>query len=66
MDGTESEHLVLPGPLRVLTVKHIMAIDEALRSLGPYSEVRLIKNKGRLRFIQKVESESFGLPNDRT
>jgi len=26
-------------------------IDEALRALGPYGEVRLIVEKGRLRFV---------------
>ena len=66
MNERDADHLVLPGPLRVLTVEHIMAIDEALRSLGPYSEVRLIKNKGKLRFIQKVESESFDRVRDGT
>jgi len=35
----------------------VRRVDEALRRLGPYGEVRLIVVKGRLRFIQTVRSE---------
>jgi hypothetical protein len=41
-----------------LTPWQIQQIDEALAGLGPFAEVRLIKNRGKLRFIQKVDSES--------
>ena len=33
-------------------------IEDALRRVGDYGEVRLIVNKSRLRFIQIVRSES--------
>lgn len=54
----------LPGstldrPLSVLKFEHIRQIDDALAKLGPFGEVRLIKQRGKLRFIQKVESESI-------
>jgi hypothetical protein len=51
--------LVLEEPLKVLTSRQIQKIDDALAGLGPFAEVRLIKNRGKLRFIQKMESESM-------
>jgi hypothetical protein len=45
--------------LRMLTPEQIRQIDKALVDLGPFAEVRLIKAKGRLRFIQKVDSETI-------
>ncbi len=56
--------LTLDRPLQVLTPWQIQQIDEALADLGPFAEVRLIKNRGKLRFIQKVESESVLEPSD--
>lgn len=49
----------LEDELRSLCVTRQTAcrVDEALRRLGPYGEVRLIVVKGRLRFIQTVRSE---------
>jgi len=54
----EGYTLVLSKPLEVLTARHVQLIDQALASLGPFSEVRLIKVRGKLRFIEKLESES--------
>jgi hypothetical protein len=51
--------LVLDKPLKVLTSRQIQKIDDALAALGPFAEVRLVKNRGKLCFIQKVESESI-------
>jgi hypothetical protein len=51
--------LALDRSLKVLTPEQIQKIDDALAGLGPFGEIRLIKNKGKLRFIQKVESESI-------
>jgi hypothetical protein len=51
--------LTLDRPLSVLKSEHIRQIDEALAELGPFGEVRIIKQRGKLRFIQKVESESI-------
>jgi uncharacterized RmlC-like cupin family protein len=45
--------------LQFLSCDHIQAIDAALAALGPFGEVRLIKNAGKLRFIQTVRSESL-------
>lgn len=50
--------LHLDRPLRVLTSRQIQQIDETLARLGPFAEVRLIKNRGKLHFIQRVDSES--------
>jgi hypothetical protein len=51
--------LALEEPLKVLTSRQIQKIDDALAGLGPFAEARLIKNRGKLRFIQKMESESI-------
>jgi hypothetical protein len=48
--------LKLDRPLGVLKSEHIRQIDDALAELGPFGEVRIIKQRGKLRFIQKVES----------
>ncbi len=56
--------LTLSRPLKVLTAHQICQIDDALAGLGPFAEVRLIKNRGKLRFIQKVDSESVLGPTD--
>jgi hypothetical protein len=50
--------LTLDRPLSVLKTEHIAQIDGALAELGPFGEVRLIKQRGKLRFIQKLESQS--------
>lgn len=42
--------------LHSLTPRQVQMIDDALREVGPFGEVRLIKVKGRLRFIEKLES----------
>jgi hypothetical protein len=49
----------LDRPLSVLKSDHIRKIDDALAELGPFGEVRIIKQRGKLRFIQKVESVSI-------
>ena len=41
-------HFLLP--------RHIQMIDEALRSLGEFGEVRLVVEKGRLRFLVTQKS----------
>jgi hypothetical protein len=46
-------------PRSVLKFEHIRKIDDALAEPGPFGEVRLIKQRGKLRFIQKVESEGI-------
>jgi hypothetical protein len=58
MTDDHGQTLELRRPLRVLTALQVEQIDRALASLGPYAEVRLIKNNGKLRFIQKLDSES--------
>jgi hypothetical protein len=58
-EGTSCEILpvlTLDRPLGVLKSEHIRQIDDALAELGPFGEVRIIKQRGNLRFIQKVES----------
>ena len=61
--GDDRRTLVLSQPLRLLTEWHIQQIDEALASTGPFAEIRLVKNKGKLRFIQTLESEGMLEPH---
>jgi hypothetical protein len=42
--------------LKFLTPSQLSMIDEALSNLGDYGEVRLIVEKGRLRFIVTQKS----------
>jgi len=56
---TENLTLRLNKPLHSLTAWQIQKIDEVLSKLGPFGEVRLIKERGRLRFIERMESESL-------
>ena len=46
-----------PANLQLLHPRQIEMIEEALRSVGDYGEVRLIVEKGRLRFL--VTQKSF-------
>lgn len=39
------------APLTFLTQRQVHMIDEALSTLGDYGELRLIVEKGRLRFL---------------
>ena len=54
----EGQVLKLSRRLKVLTGLQIEQIDGMLAELGPFAQVRLIKEKGKLRFIQKLESEN--------
>ena len=44
-------------PLNCLQPEQIAMIDEALSSLGDFGEVRLVVDKGRLRFV--ITHKSF-------
>ncbi len=53
------EVIRLPYPLKVLTPEQVAEIDRALESMGPFGEVRLVKVRGKLRFIQRLESREL-------
>ena len=44
-------------PLRMLSPKQIKQIDDTLAQVGTSGEVRLIKNKGELRFVMRICGE---------
>jgi hypothetical protein len=48
-----------PRPLRSLTPQQVMKIDKALSDIGAFGEVRLVKEKGRIRFITTLVSDDF-------
>jgi len=56
----KGKELVKPGEthlLKFLEMRQVSMIDEALSSLGDYGEVRLVVEKGKLRFL--VTQKSF-------
>ncbi len=48
--------------LQVLEWRDVLAIDQALERVGPFGEVHLVVEKGRLRFIRTVRSEAITRP----
>ncbi len=42
--------------LKKLTLEQVRQIDEAIISVGDYGEVHLIVQRGKLRYINRVES----------
>ena len=42
-----------------LTLGHILKIDKTLAEVGDYGEVRIVVQRGQLRYINKVESDKF-------
>lgn len=57
--GANGEIIRLSRPLRVLTPAQVVEIDRALEDVGPFGEVRLIKARGKVRFIQRLESREL-------
>jgi hypothetical protein len=53
------EALWLLQSLKALTPEQIREIDRALEEVGPFGEVRLVKAKGKVRFIQRLESREL-------
>ena len=45
--------------LTFLDAEQLRRIDKALAEMADFGEVRLVKAKGKLRFIQKLESETL-------
>ena len=60
--NTNDRTLTTDLSLKVLNSGQIQRIDNMLDEMGPFGELRLIKKKGRVRFIEKVES--FDLAQD--
>jgi hypothetical protein len=60
MKTTQNSHLDETGdkpPLNFLDQSQVTMIDEALSAIGDYGELRLIVEKGRLRFL--ITQKSF-------
>lgn len=57
--GNPVETGMLSGDLEILTLEQVLQIDRALAAIGSFGEVRLVKVRGRLRFIQQLESREF-------
>ncbi len=53
---TQEQFLKKPTALKFLRPDQIAMIDEALSSLGEFGEVRLVVEKGRLRFLVTQKS----------
>jgi len=59
MEAIPLVSMPLDARLRCLSLGQIQAIDDALAAIGDYGEVRLIKNRGKLRFIQTLSSRAM-------
>jgi hypothetical protein len=57
VENNISKKVLESKPLTFLNQRQVVMIDEALSALGEYGEVRLIVEKGRLRFL--VTQKSF-------
>ena len=55
-DSQSPERRKRSSSLKFLAPNQVMMIDEALATLGDYGEVRLIIEKGRLRFLVTQKS----------
>jgi hypothetical protein len=57
-DNEISEKTTLPAGLKLLrlTLEQVKRIDAMLADVGEYGEVRIIVQRGELRYINKVES----------
>jgi hypothetical protein len=55
-DAQSPERRKKSSSLKFLAPNQVMMIDEALATLGDYGEVRLIIEKGRLRFLVTQKS----------
>ena len=55
-DNTKDRIQTMDLSLKVLDCGQVQRIDNRLDEMGPFGELRLIKKKGRVRFIEKVES----------
>ncbi len=55
VDRPRNTHIMVPNgesyTLKVMEFNQISMVDEALSAVGDFGEVRLIVEKGRLRFI---------------
>ena len=51
------QQITLKAPLMFLKAHQISQIDRALGKVGAFGEVRLVVVKGRLRFIQVMQSQ---------
>lgn len=49
----------LSDVLESLTPSQVLAVDRALAAVGDFGEVRLVKVKGKVRFIQQLESNDL-------
>ena len=47
------------GQLESLTPEQVLCIDRALAGIGAFGEVRIVKAKGRVRFIETLESRDL-------
>lgn len=59
IDRNKRDNPSLAEALESLTPRQVLAVDRALAAVGDFGEVRLVKMKGRVRFIQQLESNDL-------
>lgn len=55
----ETYTIELNSPLEVLNPSLLEQVENALKRVGAFGEVRLVVVKGRLRFIQVLQSQAL-------
>ncbi|NOZ70653.1 MAG: hypothetical protein GXP38_01870 [Chloroflexi bacterium] len=55
----ETYTIELNSPLEMLNPALLEQVDNALKRVGAFGEVRLVVIKGRLRFIQVLQSQAL-------
>jgi hypothetical protein len=60
----QSYRLKMHKPLRFLSAKEILVIDEFLANMEPEDELCLIVHKGRLRFVTRTKGVDVDHPKE--
>jgi hypothetical protein len=55
----EQRGQTLSEALETLTPQQVLAVDRAVTAIGSFGEVRLVKAKGKVRFIQQLKSNDL-------
>lgn len=58
-DQETSKRISFLATLAKLTLGHIKKIDKKIAEVGDYGEVHIIVQRGKLRYINKIESDKF-------
>jgi hypothetical protein len=58
-ESPDTDDVISLSNLKLLRQSHILAIEEALKKVAPFGEVRLIVENGCLRYVRTLRSEAI-------